>query len=165
MKTSVRIAVIALLGAAFALPVLGGERHDFTFDRTLAETNLLIGINSDNAGLRLSAASILADVGTDRAVNTLLQMLYGGNENERSVAACALSKIEVERGVWAVRRAAECDPSENVRRLAAWYDKEYAMPKPENKSVIEALTMFAPPEPYPEHLDGIDDWSSLSSCH
>ena len=162
MKTTARFAAIVLLGAALTLPVQAGDQKSFPFDRTRAETNLLVGIASDNAGLRLSAASIVAEVGTDRSVIPLIRMLHNGTESERLVAALALSRIGNERGVWAVRRAAQFDPSEKVQRHAAWYYMEYAAPKPEPRPATTELALWGPPEPYPEFVEGLDGWSSLT---
>jgi HEAT repeat protein len=153
MKTLMRIVAAALLVAAFALSSQAGDKNmpDVPYNRELAETNLMIGLASDNLGLRASSASILAEVGTERSVIPLMQMLHNGVEEERIVAALALSRIGDGRGVYAVRRAVEFDPSPKVQRLAAWYYMEYAVPKLNASAVAEAVAAlrFESPAPTP----------------
>lgn len=157
MKTLMRIAVVAGLTAAAAIAGYAGTPGDgtFAYNRDLAEHNLLIGVASDNLGLRLSAASILAEVGTSRSVIPLMRMLHDGNVEERIVAALALSNIGDGRGEFAVKQAATFDASPKVRRMAAWYYNEYAIPRVDSsETVYPALTWLTNPMPYPEDFDG-----------
>jgi HEAT repeat protein len=155
MKTLMRTAAAAALVATLALAGNAGTKQDAPYNRDLAETNLLIGLASDNAGLRASCASILAEVGTERSVLTLMQMLHNGTEEERIVAALALAKIGDGRGVYAVKRAVQFDPSPKVQRLAAWYYKEYAIPKAESSAAADAVAAVRQevPVPYSEYSE------------
>ncbi len=148
MKTSLRIAALATLVMLLAFTASAQDQP--TFNKELAETNLLIGVASDNLGLRLSAASILGDLGTDRSVIPLMKMLHDGNEEERIVAALSLSRLGDGRGEYAVARAVQFDPSEKVQRLAAWYYNQYVIPKPDETVTIMTVS-YALPEPYPEY--------------
>ncbi len=166
MKTMMRIVAAAALLAAFALTGYAKSLPEGTYNREAAEENLLIGIASDNYGLRVSAASILGDVGSSRSVVPLMQMLHNGDEGERIVAALALARIGDGRGVFAVRQAAQFDPSVKVQRLAAWYYNEYAVPKPTENPIREAVAALQeePPAPLAEYQDVYDEYQGSASA-
>ncbi len=95
----------------------------------VAAQSLLIGLVSDNAGLRDCAACRLGEMKCAAAVIPLMDMLHTGNtERSRIVAALALSRIGDARGTYAVKRAARFDPSARVRLLAAWFYEQYVSP-------------------------------------
>ncbi len=155
MKSLRRLIPVAVLIATSTLVGYAADPTESSYNQPLAEQNLLIGIASDNLGLRLSAASILAEVGTSRSVVPLMAMLHNGNEEERIVAALALSKIGDGRGEFAVKRAAMFDPSEKVQRMAAWYYNQYAIPKAESVAPeLSSLSWISDFTPYPEDYDG-----------
>lgn len=92
-----------------------------------AETNLLIALASDNEGLRESAAYMLGEIGSEKAVVPLMKMLREGDtESSRIMAALALCRIGDGRGVYAVRRAAQFDDSRDVQTRCAWFYEQYA---------------------------------------
>ncbi len=165
MKTMMRIAAVAALVAAFALSGYAKGQPEGSFNREAAENNLLIGIASDNYGLRVSAASILGDVGSTRSVVPLMRMLHDGDEGERIVAALALSRIGDGRGVFAVKQAAQFDRSEKVQRLAAWYYNEYAIPKPTDNPMQAAVAALQEQAPAPlvEFPDAYDEYQGSAS--
>lgn len=85
-----------------------------------AITSLIIGINSTNTGLRASAAHMLGEVKSHKAVIPLMRMLKTEKqENVRIVAALALYKIGDERGIFAIKQAVKFDRSEKVRRFCS----------------------------------------------
>ncbi len=113
----------ASLGTAYAADKASALPPD-KYDR--AVTNLLIGLHSDNLGLRNSAACILGDLKAGRAVIPLMAMLHNAqDETSRIVAALALSRIGDARGQYAVKTAAIHDDSERVRKYCAWFYNEY----------------------------------------
>jgi hypothetical protein len=150
MKTTMRLLAAAACVIAAASTLFAGTGGPYSFNRQLAEDNLILGVTSDNCGLRASSASILAEVGTVRSVLPLLALLHNGGEDERIASALALSKIGDARGEWAVQRAAQYDESAKVRRLAGWYYSEYVVPKPEEP--ISVPVAFDIPEPYPYEI-------------
>ena len=82
--------------------------------------NLLIGLSSDNFGLRTSSAYMLGEIKADEAVVPLMNMLRTEkNEDARIVAALALYKIEDSRGVFAVKQAIRFDKSDRVKKLCS----------------------------------------------
>ncbi|MCP5062065.1 MAG: hypothetical protein GY936_06335 [Ignavibacteriae bacterium] len=86
------------------------------------EANLLVGLKSDNLGLKISSAYFLGEYGTSKSVNSLMKVLKSGNtEEERISAAVALSKINTEKALFAVKQRAKYDDSERVRRLCGLF--------------------------------------------
>jgi HEAT repeat protein len=91
-----------------------------------AEQNLLIGIESDNQGLKESSAYLLGEIKSAKAVVPLMKMLRSDDqESARIVAALALCRIGDARGIYAVKRATQFDSSERVAQRCAWFYNEY----------------------------------------
>lgn len=128
MKTTIRIVALVAMLAAVTVFGMAGEKEKPPYDKNQAEQNLLIGLASDNLGLRESSAFMLGEIGSQKAVLPLMAMLHDGIESSRVVAALALSRIGDARGVYAVKQATKFDPSERVQKLAAWYYNQYAVP-------------------------------------
>jgi hypothetical protein len=82
------------------------------------EKNLMIAINTDNYGLKSSAAQILGDIKSKKAVIPLMKILKSSDdENLRIVAAHSLYKIQSPMGMFAVRQAIRFDESARVRKV------------------------------------------------
>ena len=127
MKSIFAVAIIALL-VALASPSIAGEKPDLgspeKYER--AEVNLMIGLQSDNLGLRESAAFMLGELQSEKAVIPLLKMLRDDErESSRIVAALALCRIGDARGVYAVKRATHFDDSKLVQQRCAWFYHQY----------------------------------------
>ena len=115
------VMIASVAQAAGKLEIQPPERY------AKAEANLLTALASDNAGLRESAAYMLGEIGSTKAVVPLMGMLRGGDtESARIVAALALTRIGDARGVYAVQRAAQFDDSRNVQALCAWFHQQYS---------------------------------------
>jgi HEAT repeat protein len=68
--------------------------------------------------LKSSAAQILGDIKSDKAVIPLMKILKSSDdENLRIVAALSLYKIQNPMGMFAVRQAIRFDESTRVRNL------------------------------------------------
>ncbi len=114
------IAATTVAAAADTPTALTAEQY------ARAEQNLLIGIESDNQGLKESSAYLLGELKSSNAVIPLMKMLRSDNqESARIVAALALCRIGDARGVYAVKRATQFDNSESVARRCAWFYNEY----------------------------------------
>jgi hypothetical protein len=117
------VAVVMAASVAQAANRLGiepAERYE------KAEANLISALASDNAGLRESAAYMLGEMGSTKAVVPLMRMLRESDtESARIVAALALCRIGDGRGTFAVERAAQFDGSANVKALCAWFYEQY----------------------------------------
>ncbi len=89
--------------------------------------NLLVGLQSDNLGLRVSCAYYLGEYNSAEAVIPLMNMLHSEQSEEaRIVAALALIKISSDKAHYAVKEAAQMDDSQRVRKLCArFYDALY----------------------------------------
>jgi hypothetical protein len=78
----------------------------------------MIAINSDNYGLKTSAAQILGDIKSDKAVIPLMRILHNSSdENMRVLAAYSLYKIQNRIGMYAVKQAIRFDDSRRVRKM------------------------------------------------
>ena len=114
------VLIASVAQAANRLEIQPPERY------AKAEANLLSALASDNAGLRESAAYMLGEMGSTKAVVPLMRMLREGETaSARIVAALALCRIGDSRGVYAVRRAAKFDENQNVQALCAWFHEQY----------------------------------------
>jgi hypothetical protein len=117
MKTLVISAVVFIFSiSVFAGGQMGIEDKDYN----RVELNLLIGLSSDNLGLRTSSAQMLGDILSQKAVFPLMSMLKDDKHEEaRIVAALALSKIGSPVGMFAVKQATRFDESERVRKMCS----------------------------------------------
>jgi HEAT repeat protein len=129
MKRTLLVVLTLVLAVAFTTSVFAGpDRKDAqaTFKKEQVEANLLAGINSDNSGLRTSAAMMLGDLQSEKAVLPLLRMLKNeSDERGRIVAALALDKIGSPVGIYAVKQTARFDNSERVRKLCTLFYQEF----------------------------------------
>ena len=99
-----------------------------------AVESLIMGVNSDNFGLRTSAAYMLGELKCEKGVIPLMRMLKSEErEDARIVAALALLKIGNAKGIFAIKQAIKFDDSERVRRLCANFYHSFL----EKSAVIE----------------------------
>lgn len=95
-------------------------------NRELIIKNLMIGIKSDNYGLRTSSALMLGEFRADESVIYLLRMLHSEDTDDaRIVAALSLLKIEDSRGIYAIKQAIRFDKSERVKKLCEKFYYHY----------------------------------------
>lgn len=84
------------------------------------EINYLAGVKTPNLGLKVSAAYYLGERKSQRSVIPLMNMLHTDQSPEaRIIAALSLYKIGDERGIFAIKRAAEFEDNEHVKRMCA----------------------------------------------
>lgn len=82
------------------------------------ELNRLIGLASDNEGLRVSCAFNLGEMKSKKAVIPLMQLLREGKTcEERIIAALSLVKIGDPQGVYMVSRLAKFHDCDRTRRM------------------------------------------------
>ena len=90
------------------------------------ELNRLIGLSSDNYGLKVSCAFNLGEMKSKKAVLPLLAMLRDGKtDEERIIAALSLMKIGDAQGVYMVSRAAKFNDSGRVRYICEKFYNGY----------------------------------------
>lgn len=133
MKTSKMFFVIALfLVSSIAVKAVEPAREKVLNNFNQVEKNLIVGLNSENEGLKLSSAYYLGEYQSENAVIPLMAILKSNQKDCQKVsAALSLIKINDPRGVFAVKRAAIFDDSEYVRRMCA---KFYAQTLKDNNT-------------------------------
>jgi hypothetical protein len=95
------------------------------------EANYLVGLNSNNIGLRTSCAYFLGEMKSDKAIIPLLKLLrYGETEQSRIIAALSLYKIGSRIGMYRIKGLAQTDKSEKVRRVLDRIYSTYIAKKP-----------------------------------
>lgn len=124
MKNSLIITVLFLLFSSislFAESNLGSANSLIT---KKVVDNYMIGINSDNEGVKLSCAYFMGEYNIDEGVIPLMKILNNGETEEaRIIAALSLIKIKTPIAVYSVKEAAKLDDSERVRRICrGFYD-------------------------------------------
>lgn len=82
--------------------------------------SLMIGVESDNMGLKTSSASVLGDFKTSKAVIPLMKDLKeNSDERVRLQAAVALWKIGDPRGIYSIKQAIKFDTSDRVKKICS----------------------------------------------
>ncbi|MCZ7603448.1 MAG: hypothetical protein QY331_03615 [Melioribacteraceae bacterium] len=83
------------------------------------EENYLVGVSSENQGLKVSSAYFLGEIKSSKAVIPLMKILREDDcDGARLAAALALVKIGDARGVFMVKRTVDFNDCEKVRRMA-----------------------------------------------
>ncbi len=94
------------------------------------EMNRLIGLASDNDGLRISCAFNLGEMKSKKAVFKLMQMVREGkSEEERIIAALSLIKIGDPQGVYFVKQSAKFNNCERTRKMCEKFYNGYLLQK------------------------------------
>ncbi|MBA4406504.1 hypothetical protein C0389_04445 [bacterium] len=94
------------------------------------ELNRLIGLASDNEGLRVSCAFNLGEMKSTKAVIPLIQLLRNGKTcEERIIAALSLVKIGDPQGVYMVSRLAKFHDCDRTRRMCEKFYNGYLYQK------------------------------------
>jgi len=124
MKITTTIIVLALF--------LIGSSNAFTNPKTNIETKdntvktLIMGLNSDNIGLKSSSAYMIGELKLTQATIPLLRILHTEkNEELRIAAALALYKIGSPVAIYAVKQTIRFDESERVSKLCASFYSNY----------------------------------------
>ncbi len=115
-----RITAVLLISFLFINTVAAGQKtipnSNLPYDKV--EKNLLIGLRSDNFGLKVSSAYMLGEIKSVKAVNELSHMLRTENDDRaRLVAALALIKIDSERSVYVVKDGIKFNEYKKVRDM------------------------------------------------
>lgn len=112
----VLVLFISLTGFAFASTPAKVKAKNF--NKELVEQNLLIGINSENTGLRASAAFVAGEIKSDHLVIPLMKLFREEkNDKVRISAALALLKIGDARGIKLIEFASRFDDCCQVKDL------------------------------------------------
>jgi HEAT repeat protein len=90
------------------------------------DDNYLMGVESDNMGLRVSATYYLGERESGKAVIPLMNVLHSDKAPEaRIMAALSLYKIGDQRGIYAIKGAMTEDSNEWVRSMCKIFYEMY----------------------------------------
>jgi len=124
MKIIPTIIVLALFLISSSNAVTNPKANIQIKDNTV-ET-LIMGLNSDNIGLKSGSAYMLGELKLKQATIPLLRVLHNEkNEEIRIAAALALYKIGSPVAIYAVKQAIKFDDSERVSKLCASFYTNY----------------------------------------
>ncbi len=117
INTTVALLVISFL---FVSSSFAGEKKipNSNLDYDKVEKSLLIGLDSDNLGLKVSSAYMLGEIKSENAVIPLTRLLREGeDERARLAAALSLIKIGTERSVYVVKQGERFNDFDKVRDM------------------------------------------------
>ncbi len=120
MKVLIRLVVIMVTIISFTGVIWSQDTINVVSRITDADidNSLLMGVKTNNLGLKVSAAYYLGERQSSRAVIPLMDVLHTDESVEaRIIAALSLYKIGEEKGIYAIKRAIEFDENEQVRRM------------------------------------------------
>jgi hypothetical protein len=104
------------------------------------EQNLIVGLSSDNIGLKLSAAYFLGEIKSEEAILPLMAMLHcAKNKQAQQVAALALYKINSERGMFAIKQAIKFADDGQTRRICTIFYNQHLQRDKEGKVEVEPI--------------------------
>jgi hypothetical protein len=94
--------------------------------KDVIEKCYLDGVNSDNEGVRASAATFLGYLKSKEAVLPLMKMMRDEkSEDSRIIAALALIRIGDAQGVYMVGRTSLYNSSDRVKRIAEKFYNQF----------------------------------------
>jgi len=136
MRNILRFFFILLTFSIFSSTYAGVKELEKNYN--IIEQNLIIGVESENQGLRLSAAYFLGEIKSKNGVIPLMRMLKTSScEEERIIAALSLAKIKSEKGIFAVKQRIEFDDSERVKRLCKIFYYNHIFEKIKTDVIVE----------------------------
>jgi hypothetical protein len=122
MKTTIYTFLVVILWIS-TVPLLGQDDGlPPKTNKALIEDNLLIGLASDNQGLKKSCALMLGQIYSKRATIPLMSILRDSENRElRIAAAWSLCRIGSDVGTYFVRSTVRFDDDPKVKAFCAWY--------------------------------------------
>lgn len=116
--------VTIILGSNSFASELEGKKMQTKREKAIA--NLLIGLKSDNQGLRISCAYLLGELKAQNAVIPLMKMMHTETDNGAKImAALSLYKIGNKRGLYAIKQMIDFDESEYVKKMCSKFYYSY----------------------------------------
>lgn len=108
------------------------------------ENNLLVGLATQNEGLKFSCAYFLGEMKSSKAVIPLMRLFHNGETDEmKIIAALSLCKIKSERGVFAVKRGITFADSERVQRLCNIFYNQHLRDERKGEVEVEEIQKLA----------------------
>ncbi len=94
----------------------------------IIEGNYLMGLNSDNLGLKMSCAYFLGEMKSEKAVIPLMEILNKEtHEGVRIMAAWSLSKIGDPRGIYLLQQTSNFCDCVSVQCMSQYYYMHYLL--------------------------------------
>jgi hypothetical protein len=142
--------LIGILAALFLTAFLlnftyaaGNPKEKTEISRNTIES-LLIGLQSENLGLKTGCAYMLGEFNLNEAIIPLMKILREDKSEEaRIAAALALYKINTPMSIYAVKQSIRFDDNERVSRLCSNFYNEYLRKKTDDKEATEDSTHIA----------------------
>lgn len=107
---------------------------------TTIEENLLVGLSSENQGLKLSSAYFLGEIKSDKAIIPLMNLFHNSKEFcARQVAALALFKIDSKRGMYAIKQAIQFDENPQTRKICSILYNQHLLRKQNIQIEVEPI--------------------------
>lgn len=128
MKSRIIFGLVVLVTLLFTnFSFAGVNKTKIEADKyAVAEQNRLIGLASDNEGLRVSCAFNLGEMKSQKAVIPLMKILRESESvPERIIAALSLIKIGDSQGVYMVGRVAEFTSCEKTKFFCEKFYQSY----------------------------------------
>ena len=131
MRLSYRILVLSLFYAALLYPQDSSKVMPKSGD---SELNYLMGVKSDNSGLKASSVYYLGEMKSEKAVIPLMEILRTDTSaSTRIMAALSLYKIGDARGLHAIKQAIQFDSDEQVKKMCGILTQMHDLEKNKNK--------------------------------
>jgi len=142
MKKFTAIVLLALFLASTSIAFAEPKIKDQIKDNTIK--TLIVGLESDNIGLKSSSAYMIGELQISDGIIPLLRMLHNeNNEDLRIAAALALYKIGSPTSIFAVKQAIRFDESKRVSKHCANFYSEYQKNKFNGEEKIVDVSKIA----------------------
>jgi len=121
-----RILLTTAIAVILTTSVFAGGTKDLS-NYNEAVDNYIVGVKSDNVGLKISSAYFLGEMKAELAVIPLLRMFREEtNDNAKIAAALALVKIGNPMGVYIVKQYSQLSDNERVRNMCEKFYNAYS---------------------------------------
>ena len=128
MKTFITVVVLSLFLICVSQASTKPKSNVETKSNTVE--SLIMGLESDNIGLKSSSAYMIGELELTEATIQLLRILRNDeSEDLRIAAALALYKIGSPIAIYAVKQASKFDDSKRVSKHCASFYSEYQKTK------------------------------------
>ncbi|MBI9071695.1 MAG: HEAT repeat domain-containing protein [Melioribacteraceae bacterium] len=146
MKKSIMIIALVVLTISLSTNLFAQNTKVSKFHPQYdkIEKSLLIGLKSDNFGLRMSSAFMLGEMESSKSVNDLVNILRTEeDEGAKVMAALSLVKIGTDRALFMVKRTIQFADSEKFsNRLDHIYKAHLHKDSKKQRNDVERLVAY-----------------------
>jgi hypothetical protein len=116
------VLILSLCGFVAPLSAQQDDGLPANANKALIEQNLLIGLASDNQGLKKSCALMLGQIYSKRATLPLMEILRNDDNSDlRIAAAWALCRTGTDVGSYFVKNTVRFQDDLKVKAFCAWF--------------------------------------------